>query len=67
MINQLKKISMASHQQQRNTIKVQEYLYDQSDINIVIVGTSLSAMGQLDSLRPDVRNLAIEGGTVEEG
>lgn len=53
---------------QNNIVKAQRYVYqDNSDLKIVIVGSSLAANLQVTDIGKDVKSIALGGGTSQTG
>lgn len=60
-------VTVMLNQWQGNMVAAQDYIYDNPDRPVVIVGSSLAAKMDMEYLGPDYWNLAFAGGSVSTG
>jgi len=61
------RVTVMLNQWQGNMVAAQDYIYDNPDRPVVIVGSSLAAKLDMEYLGPDYWNLAFAGGSVSTG
>ncbi len=61
------RVTVMLNQWQGNMVAAEDYIYDNTERSIVVVGTSLSAKMDMEYLSPDYWNLAFAGGAVSTG